>query len=122
MLHVNGEKTKKVRMHEEENATIWCQFDSNPAPSVRWFNEKDKSHTLAEHSLADQTPVVSTETAYPRSWYTSELVLGGVQCSDTSTYTCTASNHLGSGSDGRVQLDVVCESSVRRRSVFLSSE
>ena len=106
---MNRQQTNKARMYEGENVTIRCQFDSNPAPSVRWYNEKDKTHTLAEHNLADQRPLVTTEDAFPRMTYTSEFVLSNAQCSDTSIYTCTARNELGSGSDGRVELVVVCE-------------
>ena len=96
-------------MQEGQNVTIRCQFDSNPAPTVRWFSEKDKTLTLAVDDLADEKPVVTFGTAFPHATYTSEFVLSNVQCSDTSFYICSASNPLGSGLDGRLQLDVVCE-------------
>ncbi|KAK7105321.1 nephrin-like [Littorina saxatilis] len=108
---VNGvvvNKTHSRPFSEGHNVTITCHFDSNPAPKVRWFRHQDKDVTLKEQSLEDQRPVVTTENSFPRITYTSQFALPNAQCSDTSNYVCTASNELGSGSDGLIPLRIKC--------------
>ena len=109
VVHINGQKVKKARLTEGANVTVTCQFDSNPAPSVRWFRERDADVILLKENLEDQRPLVSVERGVTRNTYTSQFVQHSVQCSDTGVYICTASNVLGSGLDGEFQLDVVCE-------------
>jgi hypothetical protein len=73
--------------------------------------QKMDETALLIDDLSDQQPVVSSNADVIQSTYASDLPLLDLRCSDSTDYTCTAKNSLGSGvTSGEIKLDVRCES------------
>lgn len=105
---VNGVEQAALRVGEGETANMTCMFDSKPAPEVVWYNMEDGTKALLEDNLSKQTPLTFRTGQIPQSIYVSSYVIRNAECRHTSTYSCTARNHLGEGIGGQINLFVFC--------------
>ena len=84
-------------------ATLNCQAEGRPAPSIEWYKDGERVETDREEPRSHRTLLPTGALFFLRIFH------GRRSKSDEGSYVCVARNYLGEATSRNASLEVACE-------------